>query len=71
MVEMWVKVVVKVLVSVALNNRAAKIGFQFWFKPFNISVYFCKLLNVSEPEFSHLKNGDNKILNCEYALGIN
>lgn len=28
-VEMWVKVVVKVLVSVALNNRAAKIGFQF------------------------------------------
>ena len=26
--------------------------------------------NVSESQFSHLKNGNNKILNCEYALGI-
>ena len=51
MLEMWVKVVLKVLASAALSKRAANLGFQFWFKSFNISVYFGKLtsLNLSFP----------------------
>lgn len=50
------------VLAVALNDTAAKTGFQFWLKAFNISAHLCKLLNISEPQFSHLKYGNNKIL---------
>lgn len=57
-VDMWIKVAVMVLLAVC----AAKIGFRSWFKPFNLSVYLGRFLNVSESQFSHLKNGIIKYL---------